>query len=87
MHYCTIIIIFWLFALMCPPLDHQAQQHGGPEAQQQRAVYHLATRLLQTARNSKLDPDGLRVYLQGLRRNYEAAVAAAHAGDVEEEEE
>uniref|UniRef100_A0A4W5JMF8 MutS homolog 4 n=1 Tax=Hucho hucho TaxID=62062 RepID=A0A4W5JMF8_9TELE len=43
-----------------------------PETQRQRAVYHLATRLLQTARNSRLDPDSLRIYLKGLKRDYEA---------------
>uniref|UniRef100_A0A673WUM9 MutS homolog 4 n=1 Tax=Salmo trutta TaxID=8032 RepID=A0A673WUM9_SALTR len=42
------------------------------ETQRQRAVYHLATRLLQTARNSRLDPDSLRIYLKGLKRHYEA---------------
>uniref|UniRef100_A0A8C7R2M7 MutS homolog 4 n=1 Tax=Oncorhynchus mykiss TaxID=8022 RepID=A0A8C7R2M7_ONCMY len=46
--------------------------HSDPETQRQRAVYHLATRLLQTARNSRLDPDSLRIYLKGLKRHYEA---------------
>ncbi|CAB1335221.1 unnamed protein product [Coregonus sp. 'balchen'] len=49
-----------------------AKHHSDPETQRQRAVYHLATRLLQTARNSKLDPDSLRIYLKGLKRHYEA---------------
>uniref|UniRef100_A0AAY4A7J5 DNA mismatch repair proteins mutS family domain-containing protein n=1 Tax=Denticeps clupeoides TaxID=299321 RepID=A0AAY4A7J5_9TELE len=43
-----------------------------PETLHQRAVYHLATRLFQTARNSRLDPDSLRLYLAGLKRHYEA---------------
>ncbi|CAL8286658.1 unnamed protein product [Lota lota] len=63
-----------------------AKQQSDPETQQQRAVYHLATRLLQTARNSKLDPDSLRIYLKGLRKNYEALIQATmQAGDVAEE--
>uniref|UniRef100_A0A3Q1JBY1 DNA mismatch repair protein n=1 Tax=Anabas testudineus TaxID=64144 RepID=A0A3Q1JBY1_ANATE len=49
-----------------------AKHHSDPENQRQRAVYHLATRLLQTARNSRLDPDSLRMYLKGLRKQYEA---------------
>lgn len=39
----------------------------------QRAVYHLAMRLVQTARNSRLDPDSLRIYLKGLKKKYEAS--------------
>uniref|UniRef100_A0A8P4KNV6 MutS homolog 4 n=1 Tax=Dicentrarchus labrax TaxID=13489 RepID=A0A8P4KNV6_DICLA len=48
-----------------------------PETQRQRAVYHLATRLLQAARNSRLDPDSLRMYLKGLKKQYEAELQAA----------
>lgn len=40
--------------------------------ERQRAVYHLATRLVQTARNSRLDPDTLRTYLSNLKKKYEA---------------
>ncbi|XP_042244845.1 mutS protein homolog 4 isoform X2 [Thunnus maccoyii] len=54
-----------------------AKHHSDPETQRQRAVYHLATRLLQTARNSRLDPDSLRMYLKGLRKQYEAELQAA----------
>ncbi|XP_078529538.1 mutS protein homolog 4 [Lissotriton helveticus] len=43
-----------------------------PEALSHRAVYQLATRLVQTARNSRLDPDSLRLYLAGLKKRYEA---------------
>lgn len=39
----------------------------------QRAAYQLAMRLVQTARNSRLDPDSLRVYLKGLKKKYEAS--------------
>ncbi|KAM3871478.1 mutS protein homolog 4 [Diretmus argenteus] len=53
-----------------------ARHHSDLETQTQRAVYHLATRLLQTARNSRLDPDSLRIYLKGLRKQYEAKLQA-----------
>uniref|UniRef100_A0A8C2ZWZ7 MutS homolog 4 n=1 Tax=Cyclopterus lumpus TaxID=8103 RepID=A0A8C2ZWZ7_CYCLU len=45
--------------------------------QRQRAVYKLATRLLQTARNSRLDHESLRMYLKGLKKQYEAELLAA----------
>ncbi|KAI4879092.1 hypothetical protein NFI96_014431 [Prochilodus magdalenae] len=48
-----------------------AKNHSEPATVQQRAVHCFATRLLQTARNSRLDPDSLRFYLKGLRRQYE----------------
>ncbi|XP_044079862.1 mutS protein homolog 4 isoform X2 [Siniperca chuatsi] len=54
-----------------------AKHHSDPETQRQRAVYHLATRLLQTARNSRLDPDSLRMYLKGLKKQYEAELQTA----------
>uniref|UniRef100_G1PD90 MutS protein homolog 4 n=1 Tax=Myotis lucifugus TaxID=59463 RepID=G1PD90_MYOLU len=47
-------------------------QRSTPEMERQRAVYHLATRLVQTARNSRLDPDSLRTYLSNLKKKYEA---------------
>ncbi|XP_066526456.1 mutS protein homolog 4 isoform X2 [Hoplias malabaricus] len=48
-----------------------ARAHNDPVRLQQRAVYRLATRLCQTAKNSRLDPDSLRLYLKGLKRQYE----------------
>uniref|UniRef100_A0A8C3T4Z3 MutS protein homolog 4 n=1 Tax=Chelydra serpentina TaxID=8475 RepID=A0A8C3T4Z3_CHESE len=48
------------------------KQRTTPETLRQRAVYHLATRLVQTARNSRLDPDSLRIFLKGLKKKYEA---------------
>ncbi|XP_065411481.1 mutS protein homolog 4 isoform X2 [Chrysemys picta bellii] len=48
------------------------KQRATPETLRQRAVYHLATRLVQTARNSRLDPDSLRIFLKGLKKKYEA---------------
>ncbi|KAM6960506.1 mutS protein homolog 4 [Aplochiton taeniatus] len=58
-----------------------AKHRSDPETQQQRAVYHLATRLLQTARNSRLDADSLRIYLKGLSRHYEAELQVAAASE------
>ncbi|XP_028294468.1 mutS protein homolog 4 isoform X2 [Gouania willdenowi] len=54
-----------------------AQHHSDPDTQRQRAVHKLAHRLLQTARNSRLDSDSLRVYLKGLKRQFEAELKAA----------
>ncbi|KAM9842952.1 mutS protein homolog 4 [Aulostomus maculatus] len=54
-----------------------AKHQSDPETERQRAVYRLATRLLQTARNSRLDPESLRMYLKGLRKQYEAELQAA----------
>ncbi|XP_019204363.1 mutS protein homolog 4 isoform X3 [Oreochromis niloticus] len=63
-----------------------ARHHTDPETQRQRAVYHLSTRLLQTARNSRLDPDSLRMYLKGLKKQYEAELqTAGQAVDAEEQ--
>lgn len=67
-------------------LFFQARHHADPETQRQRAVYHLSTRLLQTARNSRLDPDSLRMYLKGLKKQYEAELqTAGQAVDAEEQ--
>lgn len=54
--------------------------------ERQRAVYHLATRLVQTARNSQLDPDTLRTYLSNLKKKYEADFSRAEqvSGKTEE---
>ncbi|KAI8513855.1 MutS protein msh4 [Branchiostoma belcheri] len=41
------------------------------ESRQQRAVFRLATRLMQAARNSRLDKDSLREYLKSLKKQYE----------------
>ncbi|XP_062325919.1 mutS protein homolog 4 isoform X1 [Osmerus eperlanus] len=64
------------------------KQHTNPETLCQRAVYHLATRLLQTARNSRLDPDSLRIYLRGLKTRYETELQVmGEAVSMETEEE
>ncbi|XP_032157565.1 mutS protein homolog 4 isoform X2 [Mustela erminea] len=61
-------------------------QRSTPEMERQRAVYHLATRLVQTARNSQLDPDSLRMYLSNLKKKYEIDFSRAEqvSGKTEE---
>ncbi|XP_063245237.1 mutS protein homolog 4-like isoform X4 [Prinia subflava] len=49
------------------------RQKSTPEMMKQRAAYQLAMRFVQTARNSRLDPDSLRVYLKALKKKYEAS--------------
>ncbi|XP_049595657.1 mutS protein homolog 4 [Syngnathus scovelli] len=53
-----------------------AKRMRDPETERQRALHCLATRLLQTARNSKLDPKSLRMYLKWLRTQYETELEA-----------
>uniref|UniRef100_H2MNA4 MutS homolog 4 n=1 Tax=Oryzias latipes TaxID=8090 RepID=H2MNA4_ORYLA len=48
-----------------------------PKSHRQRALYRLATRLLQAARNSRLDPDSLRMYLKGLKKQFESELQSA----------
>uniref|UniRef100_A0A672V9X3 Uncharacterized protein n=1 Tax=Strigops habroptila TaxID=2489341 RepID=A0A672V9X3_STRHB len=57
------------------------RQKSTPEMMRQRAAYHLAMRLVQTARNSRLDPDSLRIYLKGLKKKYEASCPAPEQND------
>ncbi|XP_029474559.1 mutS protein homolog 4 [Rhinatrema bivittatum] len=61
-------------------------QRKTPETLKQKAVYHLATRLVQTARNSRLEPESLRIYLAGLKKRYEADCLAAGQVQIETEE-
>ncbi|MEJ1276867.1 mutS homolog 4 [Cricetulus griseus] len=49
----------------------EQNQRSSPEMDRWRAVYHLATRLVQAARNSQLEPDKLRAYLSNLKKTYE----------------
>ncbi|XP_074077248.1 mutS protein homolog 4 isoform X2 [Macrotis lagotis] len=57
-----------------------------PEVARERAVYQLATRLLQAARNSQLDPESLRLYLRGLKTKFEADLSVAAQVSEEPEE-
>ncbi|XP_052034780.1 mutS protein homolog 4 [Apodemus sylvaticus] len=52
-------------------------QRSSPEMDRQRAVYHLATRLVQAARNSQLEPDRLRTYLRNLKKQHEGGFPRA----------
>ena len=36
----------------------------------ERAVFRLGTKLIQAANNSRLDENGLRIYMQGLKAQY-----------------
>ncbi|XP_030643259.1 mutS protein homolog 4 [Chanos chanos] len=54
-----------------------AKNYSDPATRQQRAVHNLATRLLQTARSSRLDQESLRLYLKGLKKQYEAEIQMA----------
>ncbi|XP_031231777.1 mutS protein homolog 4 isoform X3 [Mastomys coucha] len=60
-------------------------RRSSPEMDRQRAVYHLATRLVQAARNSQLEPDRLRMYLSNLKKKYEGDFV--RAGDLPEKTE
>ncbi|XP_061859958.1 mutS protein homolog 4 [Colius striatus] len=57
------------------------RQKSTPAMMRERAMYHLAMRLVQTARNSRLDPDSLRIYLKGLKKKYEASCPAPGQSD------
>ncbi|XP_054132649.1 mutS protein homolog 4 isoform X8 [Melozone crissalis] len=57
------------------------RQKSTPEMMKQRAAYQLAMRLVQTARNSRLDPDSLRVYLKALKKKYEASCPTPREND------
>ncbi|KAL4613129.1 hypothetical protein GN956_G23384 [Arapaima gigas] len=53
------------------------KQHSDLETLCHRAAYRLVTHLLQAARNSRLDPGSLRLYLKDLKRQYEAELQVA----------
>ncbi|CAH1773969.1 unnamed protein product [Owenia fusiformis] len=54
----------------CLVQQKQAVQETDLGSRQQRAVFKLGTRLVQTARNSCLDESSIRSYLQSLRDQY-----------------
>ena len=43
-------------------------------SKREKAVFRLVTRLLQAAKNSRLDEETLRLYLAGLKRQYIADI-------------
>jgi DNA mismatch repair protein MSH4 len=48
----------------------QSQSESSVEAKKERAIFRLATKLTQAAKNSCLDENGLQTYLQGLKAQY-----------------
>lgn len=52
----------------------QANQELEGELREQRAIFKLATRLVQAARNSRLDENGLRLYFKSLKKQYEETI-------------
>ncbi|XP_063795122.1 mutS protein homolog 4 isoform X3 [Pseudophryne corroboree] len=57
--------------------DKVLKQSSTPESARQMATYHLSLRLVQAARNSRLDADSLRTYLKHLKQKYSADCATA----------
>ena len=57
--------------LFCLLRHFQKSNLLSTESLQQRAMFRLATKLIQAARNSRLDSAGLRSYLLGLRNQFE----------------
>ncbi|XP_062834207.1 mutS protein homolog 4 isoform X3 [Anolis carolinensis] len=53
------------------------QQRNTSETLKERAIYRLANMLVQTARNSQLDPNSLQIYLKGLKKKYETDCLAS----------
>ncbi len=58
-----------------------------PEAAEQRAVFKLAKRLVQTAQNSRLDPESLRCYLASLKDQYQRDLQATVLSGTSETDE
>ena len=48
----------------------KSQSESCTEAKKERATFRLATKLIQAAKNSCLDENGLQTYLQGLKAQY-----------------
>ncbi|XP_014681092.1 PREDICTED: mutS protein homolog 4-like [Priapulus caudatus] len=51
-------------------ISSEVRKAASDDTQHQHAAVRLATRLVQTAHNSQLDLDSLRLYLHGLRNQY-----------------
>ena len=48
----------------------QSQSESSIEAKKERAIFRLGTKLIQAAKNSCLDENGLQAYMQGLKAQY-----------------
>ncbi|KAL3876483.1 hypothetical protein ACJMK2_034326 [Sinanodonta woodiana] len=57
--------------------EKKKTQEVDTEMKKQRAVFKLATRLVQAAKNSRLDDVGLRQYLTSLKRQYQREIGTA----------
>ncbi|XP_077134925.1 mutS protein homolog 4 isoform X1 [Ranitomeya variabilis] len=62
------------------------KQISSPESARQTADYQLALRLVQAARNSQLDADGLRNYLKQLKSKHSSDCAGARHSSVQSAE-
>ena len=65
----------------------QLSQGQSAESLHQKAVFKLGTRLVQVARNSLLDSDTLRTYLQNLKATYLRERAEGRRGERPGQEE
>lgn len=65
----------------------QLSQGQSAESLHQKAVFKLGTRLVQVARNSLLDSDTLRTYLQNLKATYLRERAEGRRGEGPGQEE
>ena len=63
----------------------QLSQGQSAESLHQKAVFKLGTRLVQVARNSLLDSDSLRTYLQHLKAMYLRERAEGRGGSASQE--
>ena len=63
----------------------QLSQDQSAESLHQKAVFKLGTRLVQVARNSLLDSDSLRTYLQHLKAMYLRERAEGRGGGASQE--
>ncbi|KAJ8319977.1 hypothetical protein KUTeg_001564 [Tegillarca granosa] len=54
--------------------EKKNKQEVEGDLKKQRATFKLATRLVQAAKNSRLDEDGLRLYLGNLKKQYEMEI-------------
>ena len=63
----------------------QLSQGQSAESLHQKAVFKLGTRLVQVARNSLLDSDSLRTYLQHLKAMYLRERAEGRGGGASQE--
>ncbi len=76
--YTIFDLLLFAFSNLCWSFQKLLQMTNvlSPEAAEQRAVFKLAKRLVQTAQNSRLDPESLRCYLASLKEQYQRDLQA-----------